>query len=134
MKINEYISQLSKRYSSGISKEHSYRADLEYLLRSIITNVEITNEASKVTACGIPEFVITRKTVPIGYIEAKDVGKDLFSKQYKEQFDRYKSALDNLIITDYLKFQFFSHGELIHEIRIGEIKNGFIIGLEKNYD
>ncbi|MCK4709223.1 MAG: N-6 DNA methylase, partial [Gammaproteobacteria bacterium] len=51
----------------------------------------------------------------------KDVGKDLSGSQYKEQFTRYKKALDNLIITDYLWFLFYQNGELVAEIRIGDI-------------
>jgi hypothetical protein len=32
--------------------------------------------------------VITRKKIPVGYIEAKDIGKDLKAAVYKEQFTR----------------------------------------------
>lgn len=84
-------------------------------------DIEITNEPSKVTDCGNPDYVITRDSLPIGFIEAKDVGKDLNSTQYKEQFTKYKKALDNLIITDYLWFLFYQNGQLIAEVRIGEI-------------
>ncbi|MBE0507508.1 MAG: DNA methyltransferase, partial [Marinospirillum sp.] len=80
----------------------------------------------KITDCGNPDFVITRKGVPIGYIEAKDVGKNLNHKIYKEQFTRYKKALDNLIITDYVWFQFFVQGEMVAEIKLGELENNFI--------
>ena len=73
-----------------------------------------------------PDFLISKKDIPIGFIEAKDVGKDLGSKLYKEQFDRYKAALDNLIITDYLRFQFYVGGELIHEVCVGELVEGVV--------
>src|SRR5690606_32627463 len=39
----------------------------------------------------------------------------------KEQFDRYKASLDNLIFTDYLDFHLYRNGELITKINIGEI-------------
>ena len=112
MTISEYLSQINKRYSSGISREHSYRGDLETLLRHVVKGVDITNEPANVTNCGNPDYVITKGQIPVGYIEAKDIGKDLNHKQYKEQFGRYKRALDNLVITDYLWFQFFQNGEL----------------------
>ena len=60
--------------------------------------------------------------------------RDLNSKQYKEQFSRYKKALDNLIITDYLWFQFFQNGELVHEIRIGEIEENVVKSLAGNFN
>lgn len=121
MNIHQYLTQLNTRFKSGISREHSYRTDLESLICELVHGVEITNEPANVTDCGNPDYVITRKKIPIGYIEAKDIDKDLINKAYKEQFDRYKKALDNLVITNYLWFQFFQNGELIHEIKIGEI-------------
>lgn len=134
MNLHQYLETIAKRYNSGISSEHSYRADLEGLIRGLVTGVEITNEPSKVTDCGNPDYVITRKKIPVGFIEAKDLGKDLNKKQYKEQFNRYKKALDNLIITDYLWFQFFQHGELVHEIKIGEIIDNTVKPISDNYD
>lgn len=134
MKLPQYIETIAKRYKSGISSEHSYRADLESLVRELVQGVDITNEPSNVTDCGNPDYVITKHQIPIGFIEAKDIGKDLKSKLYKEQFLRYKKALDNLIITDYLWFQFFQNGELTHEIRIGEIEGNAIKPLAENFD
>lgn len=133
MTIEQYIEKVSTRLKSGISREHSYRGDLEELIRELVSGVEITNEPANVTDCGNPDYVITKGKIPVGYIEAKDIGKDLNSKAYKEQFDRYKKALDNLIITDYVWFQFFQHGELVHEVRIGEIENDRVKPLAENY-
>ena len=134
MSIEKYIEQVNRRFKSGISKEHSYRGDLETLIRELVPGVEITNEPANVTDCGNPDYVITKGKIPIGYIEAKDIGKDLNAKVYKEQFDRYKKALDNLIITDYLRFQFFRNGTLNHEIRIAEIDNNAVKPLTENFN
>ncbi len=134
MTIQEYLDSVNKRFKAGISREHSYRSDLEVLIRDIVKGVEITNEPANVTDCGNPDYVITKGKIPIGYIEAKDIGKDLKSTQYKEQFTRYKKALDNLIITDYIWFQFFQNGELVHEIKIGEIENNSIIPINDNFE
>ncbi len=133
MTIQHYIESVSKRLQSGISREHSYRGDLEALIRALVNDVDITNEPANVTNCGNPDYVITKGKIPIGYIEAKDIDKDLNSKSYKEQFDRYKKALDNLIITDYVWFQFFQEGVLVHEIRIAEIEDNVVKPLPENY-
>ncbi len=134
MNLQQYLETIAKRYKSGISSEHTYRADLEGLIRELVPGVEITNEPSKVTDCGNPDYVITKKKIPVGFIEAKDLGKDLNSKQYKEQFNRYKKALDNLIITDYLWFQFYQNGQLVHEIRIGEIDASTVKPLSEQFN
>ncbi len=131
--ISDYLAKVSKRYASGISREHSYRGDLEELVRGLTTGVEVTNEPANVTDCGNPDYVLTKGKIPVGYIEAKDVGKDLAAKGYKEQFDRYRNALDNLIITDYLWFRFYQNGELTHEIRIAEIMDGKVVALADNF-
>jgi len=134
LSVESYIEKVNKRYKSGISREHSYRGDLEILIRELVKDVDITNEPANVTSCGNPDYVITKGKIPIGYIEAKDIGKDLNSKTYKEQFGRYKKALDNLIITDYICFQFFQNGEKIHEIKIAEIENNTIKPINKNFE
>lgn len=133
MSIEEYVQIVSKRLQSGISREHSYRGDLETLIRDLVQGVEITNEPANVIDCGNPDYVITKGKIPVGYIEAKDIGKDLNSKSYKEQFERYKKALENLIITDYIWFQFFQNGELVHEIKIGEIENNSVKPIPENF-
>ena len=133
MNLQKYIASINDRYKQGISSEHSYRGDLEALIRELQPNVQVTNEPAKVTECGNPDFVITKDQIPIGFIEAKDLGKDLNHKQYKEQFNRYRKALDNLIITDYIWFQFFQNGEMVHEIRIAKIDRNKIKALTDNF-
>ena len=133
MTITNYLEKVSKHYQSGHATEHSYRGDFAELIKSLQPNIHITNEPSNVTDCGNPDYVITRNKIPVGFIEAKDIGKDLKSKQYKEQFGRYRKALDNLIITDYILFQFFQRGELVNEIRIAEIDGHKIKQLPDNF-
>lgn len=134
MTISQYLDSVNKRYKSGISKEHSYRGDMESLIRELVKDIEITNEPSNVTDCGNPDYVITnKKGIPVGFIEAKDIDKDLNSKNYKEQFDRYKKALDNLIITNYVWFKFYQNGELVHEISIAEIQGNAIVPKPENF-
>lgn len=134
MNLNQYIEAIHKRFQSGIAKEHAYRGNLESLVRELALGVEVTNEPANVTDCGNPDYVITKGKIPIGFIEAKDLGKDLNDKQYKSQFDRYRKALDNLIITDYLWFQFYQNGALVSEIRIGNITNNKVEPCTENFD
>lgn len=133
MKTLQYISSLNNRYKLGNSTEHTFRGDLQNLIESLLPEIQATNEPKR-QACGAPDYVLTKvgSTIPIGYIEAKDIGVDLKSKQLQEQFGRYKEGLTNLIITDYLKFDFYRDGELTTTITIGEIRNGVIQPIEEN--
>jgi hypothetical protein len=121
MTLTQYIDKINTLYKTGNAREHSYRGDLQNLIMAILPDVLVTNEPARVD-CGAPDYVLTRKDVPVGYIEAKDIGVDLGSKTLKEQFDRYKSGLSNLIFTDYMDFHFYKDGEFITKIAIAQLK------------
>jgi predicted helicase len=132
MNLQSYLDKLNLHYRTGFSTEHTYRGDLQSLLSSLLPEVWITNEPARI-ACGAPDFVLTKKEIPIGYIEAKDIGVDLNSKTLKEQFDRYRSGLNNLIITDYLDFRFYKDGLLTTSIVLGRVEDGYIISNPENF-
>ena len=121
MTLSQYIDKINTLYKTGNAREHSYRGDLQNLIMAILPDVLVTNEPARVD-CGAPDYVLTRKDVPVGYIEAKDIGVDLGSKTLKEQFDRYKSGLSNLIFTDYMDFHFYKDGELTTKIAIATLR------------
>ncbi|WP_438965362.1 type ISP restriction/modification enzyme [Flavobacterium sp.] len=133
MTIQQYIDKINTLYKTGNAREHSYRGDLQNLIMAILPDVLVTNEPARV-ACGAPDYVLTKKDVPVGYIEAKDIGIDLNSKTQKEQFDRYKAGLSNLIFTDYLDFHFYKEGDFVTKIAIAKIENGIIMALPENFE
>ncbi len=136
MTLHSYVEMLNKRYQLGNATEHTYRGDLQHLLEGLVPDVAVTNEPKR-QACGAPDYILTRKDIPIGYIEAKDIGdKDLFGAKKlgnKEQFDRYKAALSNLIFTDYVDFHFYRDGELIADIAVADLQGGKIVALPDNF-
>ncbi|OCL87289.1 type ISP restriction/modification enzyme [Arcobacter porcinus] len=133
--IHNYIENINRLFVTGNAREHSYRGDLQDLLNKIIDDKDIvvTNEPARIVNVGAPDYSITKKDIPIGYIEAKDINKPLNSKDYTEQFDRYKNALDNLIITDYMDFWFYKSGELTNKIAIAKIEDDKIVAVEENF-
>ena len=136
MTINQYIESINSRYKLGLSTEHTFRGDLQQLIESILPDVRATNEPKR-QACGAPDYILTMKEIPVGYIEAKDIGDtDLDGKRKtgnKEQFDRYKASLPNLIFTDYLNFHLYRDGEFALKITIGEITPKGIKPLTENF-
>jgi predicted helicase len=132
MNLAHYIDNINKRFQTGISREHAYRGDLQTVLETILKDIQVINEPARI-ACGAPDYILMRKDIPVGYIEAKDIAVDLNSKSLKEQFDRYKASLTNLIFTDYLDFHFYRDGQFVNSIRIAEIVNGNIVGVTENF-
>jgi hypothetical protein len=130
--IQHYLDKISSRHSSGKATEHSYRGDLQNLLESLLPDIAITNEPTRIS-CGAPDYILSRNDLDIGWIEAKDIGKPLHSKDYKEQFDRYRAALDNLIITDYLQFDFYRSGEKVTSINLARLDDKKIHALPENF-
>jgi len=136
MTLDQYIDNINKRYKLGNATEHTFRGDLQTLIESIVPTVRATNEPKRQT-CGAPDYILTKKEIPVGFIEAKDIGdKDLLGAKKtgnKEQFDRYKASLDNLIFTDYLDFHLYINGIFVTKIAIAEIQNGTIVPLPNNF-
>ena len=121
MTIENYIDNINQRYKLGNATEHTFRGDLQQLIESLVPEVRATNEPKR-QSCGAPDYILTKKDIPVGFIEAKDIGdKDLEGKKKsvnKEQFDRYKASLDNLIFTDYIDFHLYNDGEFVTKIAI----------------
>lgn len=137
MTIDQYIANINQRYKLGNATEHTFRGDLQQLIESVVEGVRATNEPKR-QACGAPDYILTKKDIPVGFIEAKDVGdKDLEGKKKsgnKEQFDRYKASLNNLIFTDYIDFHLYQDGEFITKIAIAEITENGIVPITQNFD
>ena len=137
MTLTGYIGNLNQRYTLGNATEHTFRGDLQQLLETLLPDIRATNEPKR-QSCGAPDYILTKKEVPIGFIEAKDIGdKDLLGKKKtgnKEQFDRYKASLTNLIFTDYIDFHLYQDGEFITKIAIAEVVDNKIKPIPKNFD
>ena len=136
MTLAEYIDSVNKRYKLGNATEHTFRGDLQQLIESIVPAIRATNEPKR-QSCGAPDYILTKKDIPVGFIEAKDIGdKDLDGVKAtgnKEQFDRYKTSLHNIIFTDYLNFHLYRDGQFIMKVSIGEVTDKGIKPLESNF-
>ena len=131
--IKTYITALDSQFSAGIATEHSHRPALKALLESAIPQALVTNEPRQI-ACGAPDFVLTRNNIPLGYIEAKDIGKNLDDKAHKAQLHRYTKSLDNLIFTNYLEFRLHRDGKQVSAVTIAEVSGTRIKPKPANFD
>ena len=130
MDFKTYLARLGSDLKAGNATEHTHRPALQALIESAATDIRATNEPRRI-ACGAPDYIVSHLTasgnIPLGYIEAKDVGKDLDTVEADEQLGRYRGSLRNLILTDYLEFRLYRNGELVQTSRIGKWqKNGVL--------
>lgn len=115
MLFAEYLDEIRKLRESGVTTEHSFRPALARLFQSIDPTLEVINEPKRLTDVGAPDFVFNRDGVAIGWCEAKDLDKDVTSFKTgdysREQKERYKRGLPNLIYTNGVDFEFLRDGE-----------------------
>ena len=122
--VAEYVGEVARLAKTGKATEHSFRGALAVLIDALAPGLKAVNEPKR-TDCGAPDYIVQDRTgLAVFYVEAKDLGDgDLDGKRrtgHKEQFDRYKAALDTIIFTDYLDFRLYRHGQLVSTARIAD--------------
>ncbi len=109
--FEHYIQSVATKFTHKETSEMGYRTDFENLLKAVFDtiNVKQINHDAKAVQGNKPDFVILKNSVPILYIEAKDIGVSLDKVEKSEQMARYYGYA-NLILTDYLEFRFYRNG------------------------
>lgn len=121
--IDDYLKKLANAYSIGNATEHTYRAALQEFVQSMLPGIVATNEPKR-SACGAPDYIVTKGNVPLGYIEAKDIDVQLSKVERDEQMKRYLGGLSNIILTDYLEFRWYVNGQHRETARMASVVDG----------
>jgi Type ISP C-terminal specificity domain/N-6 DNA Methylase len=121
--VNAYLADVERELESGVATEHTFRPALKTLIERL-GDVHATNEPRR-SACGAPDYSVWRPDTAgprtIGYVEAKDVGVSLAAAEASEQLSRYRDALPNLVLTDYLEFRWYTDGQLRRTERLADV-------------
>ena len=125
--IRDYLNQIQEKYKTEMAREHAYRPALQKLLESVDSGLNAVNDAAR-TEIGMPDFVVLRQpgNVPLGLVEAKDIGNQLSRTEKTPQLKRYMKH-GNLILTNYLEFRWYVNGEKRETVRIARIRKGKIV-------
>jgi predicted helicase len=124
--LGEYLNTLQKSLDTGKATELSYYPTLRVLVESLGEGLSVLNNPKWID-CGAPDFLISKGSTTVGYIEAKDIGKSLDETEKTDQLKRYKDSLTNLILTDYLEFRWYVESERRLSARLGTLaKDGKI--------
>ncbi|HYT41490.1 MAG TPA: hypothetical protein VEP90_04040, partial [Methylomirabilota bacterium] len=65
--LRGYLKKIEKVYQAGNATEYTYRSDLKELIETLFPGITATNEPKHIK-CGAPDFIITDKHIPLGYI------------------------------------------------------------------
>ncbi len=121
--IQQYITSIKNTIKTNKYTEHSFRAALEGLINQSAKDITAVNDPKR-QACGAPDYAILRQDFSVGYIETKDINVNLDRIESSEQLGRYKKALTNLILTNYLEFRWFVNGKEQTAVTLAKHKNG----------
>ena len=136
-----YLRELRANLAAGNATEHTHRPALKALLEGAAVGVTATNEPRRIE-CGAPDFVVSRTAresagipQPVGYVEAKKRRVDLSAVERDSdrrnprtdngrQLKRYRAALPNLLLTNYLEFRWYLDGKPRQVVPLAELDDG----------
>jgi type I restriction-modification system DNA methylase subunit len=121
--LTAYLKEIHEIYAEGNFREESFYSSLEKLFEEcspfFSSEAEIKIRVlPKKTEVGIPDFLIRKNGEIIGHIEAKLPGSNLQAEEESEQLQRYRDALSNLILTNFLELRLFRDGKPIDNVEI----------------
>ena len=110
-----------KSYSDGKDTSEGEHRPLIYKLLSELTpNIKVRHEPGPIE-CGAPDFIVECRGNAVGHVEHKKIGENLRnmrSKKNREQQERYRKALPNLIYTNGIEWDFYRDGEIVNEVSL----------------
>ncbi len=127
--IAEFMTRIKTIHATGNATEHSYRSAFEHLFAKL--DVTALNEPRRVK-CGAPDFIISVGEIVIGHLEAKDIPVSIrgMKDSNKDQQERYRAALPNLIYSNGLDWDFYRNGALLASVTIAD----FLMGIQPRPD
>ena len=120
----DYLTELRNLRSSTLATDElSLRPALDKFLKraaEIFRLPVLFVGEPKMIEAGRPDFIAISNDMPIGYIEAEAYGVDLdnLTGQAKEQNNRFRTNLDNFLLTNYLEFRLYVGGELADSAKL----------------
>lgn len=103
-RFQDYFKEIRKKYSTGDYTEGTLRTPFENFIKSLDKNFDLIQEPKRVQELGAPDFKAFNRAVKIGYIETKDLDKNLDNEFESEQIKKYRESIDNIILTNYSRF------------------------------
>jgi hypothetical protein len=121
-----YLAQLHAIQQTGAAQpEQSYYGPLQTFLQGAANLLHHGNVQAILQPqhqeYGVPDFQVQQGHSIIGWVEAKTLGGPL--NHNTRQIRQYRSALHNLIFTNFLRFRLFIGGELHGEVELAATAN-----------
>ncbi len=126
--------QICRTYQQSIQHTHAQsdatdelslhphlRTFLEKTAELLEYEITIISEPRRLEV-GRPDFVVSSRLLPVGYIEAEAYGRplDALTGHAKTQNERFIENLDNFILTNFVEFRLYTEGQLRATARVSD--------------
>ncbi len=116
--VREYFNKIRKIYLGGDFTELTFRTPFENFIERLSPSVDLRQEPMRKRGFGAPDFKAFYRGRKVGYIETKNIDENLDVIMESEQIKRYIDSVDNLILTNYLRFILIRKGEKIYDVSL----------------
>ena len=139
--LTAYLNEIHKIYAAGNFREESFYHLLKDLFEGCSSAFSAGEGAGvlvlpKKTEVGIPDFLVRRGSGGgggeiVGHVEAKTPGTSLQAAENSEQIQRYRAALPNLILTNFLEFWLYRNGKFVASVEVCKFSDLELAGLRE---
>lgn len=120
--FENYFKEVSREFRRGETTELTFRTYLRMLIETIQPKLKLSEENRKIIKVGKPDFTCFKGSIKIGYIETKDISKDLDKELKSEQLAKYSTgAIPNIILTNYTRFILYRNKEVRFDIPLFDV-------------
>jgi len=116
--FREYFKEIRSIYLTEDYTEYTFRTPFQNFIENLNKDFNLHQEQKRVQKLGAPDFKAYRKASKIGYIETKDLGKNLDNELESEQIKKYKESINNIILTDYSRFIIIRNNQKIFDLNL----------------
>ncbi|HDN68309.1 MAG TPA: hypothetical protein ENG23_01825, partial [Methanomicrobia archaeon] len=139
--LTAYLNEIHEIYAAGNFREESFYPLLKDLFEGCSSAFSAGEGAGvlvlpKKTEVGIPDFLVRRGSGGgggeiVGHVEAKTPGTSLQAAENSEQIQRYRAALPNLILTNFLEFWLYRNGKFVASVEVCKFSDLELAGLRE---
>jgi len=114
-KIRKYFKEIRDIYLRGDYTEGTYRTSFENFVRGLNADYGLIQEPRRTIGLGAPDFKAFYGSRKVGFIETKDLGENLDKILETDQIEKYIGGIDNLLLTNYLRFILIRKGRRVYD-------------------
>jgi hypothetical protein len=114
--FREYFTEVRKRYLQNDYTEGTFRTPIENFLKKLDPEYDFNQEPDRATKLGAPDFKVFRNGVKVGYVETKELGKNLDQELHSPQIAKYKESINNILLTNYARFILIRNNQTTFDI------------------